>query len=149
MNIKRTIKIVGLGLLVIILLLIVIGYFLLKNFNLNDGPFLGEVRNMCQLSSPNSTLTLTNGYRIESYPRAENEKSATVRLINGDNEIIWCIYAHGLDHSYVHSIEFTSESRENYGHITIYGAVDWTYGKEASIWHIENDGELIEYWYSW
>ena len=69
--------------------------------------------------------------------------------MSSENIIIWCIYAHGLDHSYVNSVEFINESNENYEHITVYGRVDWTYGEEASTWHIQKNGKLIEYWYSW
>ncbi len=148
MNVKRTLTILSLSALILIVVLAIAGYFLLKNFNLNDGPFHGESRESCDLENPNSTLELTEDIRLESFSRAENEKAATVRLIK-NNKIEWCIYAQAFDHSYVHNIEFKTVSRESYANMTVYGSVYWTYGNEATIWHIKNNGELIEYWYSW
>ncbi len=148
MNIKRILKILSLAALIVILMIAIAGYFFIKKFNLDDGPFYGESREFCDLNEPNSILNMENGFRLESFPREENERSATVRLIK-NNKIEWCIYAHGYDHTYVHSIEFGSHAKESYDKTTIYASVHWTYGREAATWNIDNDGDLIEYWYSW
>lgn len=148
MNSKRALTILSVVVFLIILLLAITGYLFLKNLNLNDGPFYGERREECDLINPNSTLELSEGIRLESFPRGENERSATIRLIK-HNTIAWCIYAHAYSHSYVDKIDFHSLSNESYNNIKIEGSVHWTHGYEASIWHIDNNGELIEYWYSW
>ena len=116
---------------------------------MDDGPFLGTTRNDCEVNNPSSELIINEKYTLQSFNSKAKDESPTVRLLGPSQEILWCIYADGYEKTYVYEANFSSSKEIGYDKILIKGSVHWTYGHERAMWYIDNDGKLLEYWYSW
>ena len=153
MKLKRIIKLVLLILLSVLLIAgIAFTFFIYKISNepfMDDGPFTGATRKDCQLNNPNSEIKIYEKYTLQSFNSKAKDESPTVRLLGPSQEILWCIYANGYKETDVYEVSFSSSKEVGYDRILVKGGVYWTYGHERALWYINNDGKLLEYWYSW
>lgn len=115
----------------------------------DDGPFSGVVRNDLPGGQPEQVLPIFEGLRLEVYARTESDPAPSVLLRAKDGAVRWCVYATGPEKTQVGSIEFLSYHSGWLTEPAVVGVVDWTFGRERTVWLIDRNGELKEYWYSW
>ncbi len=131
---------------------LLIGVFFYKLSNepfFDDGPFAGIKRMDCILSNPDNSIELPDGAKLEVYQPEHEQQSPTVRYITANGLVSWCLYADGYEQTQVKSIEFHSVHLSSYNGYLVKGLVDWTYGREKTLWYLNARGELEHYWYSW
>jgi hypothetical protein len=71
-----------------------------------------------------------------------------VRYLDKDGHSVWCINADGSPGTVVRAVRFR-RSRNWFFLVIVSGTVDWTYGRERTLWYLSGAGVLREYWYSW
>ncbi len=116
---------------------------------LDDGPFHGVPTAAVNSRPPDHSMPIWDGNVLEVFDSTEQGVSATVQLRRDDGSVAWAILADGYEPGDARSVRFSSASRGLARSGSAYGVVDWTYGSEATNWHITGSGRLRDYWYSW
>lgn len=115
----------------------------------DDGPFHGVPRDHSHLQKPIQTFSVYSGNQFEVYPKLPEDPAPTVLLRAGDGSVKWCVYAVGQEETVVDSIRFSSLRKNPFGRPCVLGTVKWTFGNERTLWFINKNGELVEYYFSW
>lgn len=112
----------------------------------DDGPFYGIQSTECSDREPDQTLEIWRGLRLLVFDPEPAEPAPLVSLHDRSGVEKWCIRATASEHSEVRRLRFLDSA---WFWPRVRGRVDWTYGRERSIWFLDREGELREYWYSW
>ena len=117
---------------------------------LDDGPFHGSPAQAPPSEKAVQRLQIPGGRILEVFDPPTSEQSPIVVVRTSEGEPLWSIYADGQPNTHVRSIRFDShQSSFPRRGTTVVGSVDWTYGRELTIWRLSPSGHLHEYWYSW
>jgi hypothetical protein len=112
------------------------------------GPFQGVVRDSPPGGARDQSFELEGGLLLEVWNRGERDRVPTVQLRTAEGSTRWRIYAKAGWLDGVESIRF-GEFDVNDGGIAVSGMVDWKHGQEHTVWYLELDGDLEQYWFSW
>lgn len=115
----------------------------------DDGPFRGTARADCPTRTPDQSVLLSRGDRIESFDPRAGERAPTVRLRTPKGTNRWCIYADATRGTQVKSVRFGDDFRTPLGSTMVDGTVVWTYGTERASWYLGPRGGLRSFYYSW
>ena len=117
---------------------------------LDDGPFHGSPAEAPPSEKAVQRLQLPGGRVLEVFDPPTPEQPPIVVVRTSHGEPLWSIYAHGQPNTQVRSIRFDShQSSFPRRGTTAVGFVEWTYGRELTIWRLSPSGDLLQYWYSW
>jgi hypothetical protein len=124
-------------------------YFLPLGPFLDDGPFHGVAAPPIVDRLPSQSFAIFNGFALEVFDPSEEGVSPVVQLRDQSDAIRWAIRADGYKSGDVQSMRFTNSHRGIARSGAVEGWVQWTYGREYSVWFITGNGKLRDYWYSW
>jgi hypothetical protein len=136
-----------------ILLALCLGFFVVSragilSYVMEDGPFHGRPAKDIPERDPDQVFPISNKLTLRVFDDPNGKQSPIVQLVDSDGDAQWAIYADGNKQDDVRSIRFENVDK-GLLHCRVEGTVDWTYGKEATWWHIGRSGRLYRYWYSW
>jgi hypothetical protein len=122
-------------------------YFLPLGPVMDDGPFHGRPATIIPERAPDQSLRIFGAMTLEVYDNAGD--SPIVRLLDRGGKQKWAVFADGRAPGDVRSIRFDTFRVTPFRASTVTGTVDWTGGREQTVWFITRRGTLRDYWYSW